>query len=400
MAGLTAAGLTIKNLQEILAEVQTSERDNIDPSIDTASTRPLGQFNGLFSEREALLWELLRLLAGQFDPDVAEGWLLDALCALTGTTRRPATRSLVTCTVNLDPTVVLPIGSTAHVEGQPSKIFRTRDLVGDAGSVASADYSVVFESEETGPVAANSGTLKVIAGPVTGWNSVINPLDAEAGIVRDTDTTLRARRAEALQLVGGATPDAIRADLLNVSGVEKVHVFENLSETTDADGVPPFSIEVLVYDGIVPAVDNDVLAQAIWDSRAGGARTHGSEFGTATDSEGEEHTIWFSRPTIRNVWIVAVVDQEGVAPVDAVSLLTTHLATEGNALFSSGVDVVALAMRCILMDAKEDLGFSWVHDVPTLALGFAAAPAGTANLPITAREIARLDTSRITITLA
>ena len=394
-AGLDATGFTVKLLTEILTEIQTTQKNRIHPALDHSAEKSLGQMNGTFAEREALLWELLRVVMVQFDPDQAEGYLLEALCALTGTVRRAASRSLVDVSVNLDAAITLPLGSRANVKDQPTKVFRTTAAI---TSVLAGDYPGVCEGEVTGPLAAPAGTLTVITGPVAGWNSITNAEDAALGRVQDTDATLRERRAQELSRAGACTPDAIRADLLEVPGVEKVTVFENNTDFTDDDGIPAHSIEVLIYDGVVPAVANNVLAQAIWDTRAP-TRTYGNASGTAVDSEGTSRTVSFSRPVAKNVYLTVTVDGEGVIPANATTLLEDRLVTEGNEVLQPGVDVIALALKCILLDTKKDLGYAWVNDVPTLLLGFAATPTLGNNLAITSREIARLDTSRTTITV-
>lgn len=402
MAGLTTAGFTLKTLQTILFEIQQAQRDRIDPSINNATTTPLGQNNGIFSERESLLWELLRLAYLSYDPDSAEGWLLDILCSLTGTSRRASTRTLVAGVVNLDGGTFLPAGSTSHVDGQATRLFRTRTDVDATAVLVAADYPVVFEAVETGPLQVNANTLTEIAGPVAGWNSVTNPTDGVTGRNIETDTELRVRRNEEIQKVGGSTPDAIRADLIDIDGVITAHVFENISDTTDpVSGLPAFAIEVLVFDGVVPTVADDVIAQTIWNSAPAGSRFYGSNSGTAIDSEGNNQTVLFSRPVVKPVWITAIVTRApGVtAPGNAADLLRDHLVDTANEGFTSDGDVVALLMRAILLDSKKDLGYDWVYDVPTLLLGFSVSPAGTANLTITPREIARLDTSRTAITL-
>lgn len=395
MSGLDATGFTVKLLTEILQEIQTTQQNRIDAALDHSTEKALGQLNGTYAEREALLWELVRIAMSAFDPDQAEGYLLEALSAITGTVRRPASRSLVPVTVNLDASITLPQGSRASVQGQPTKIFRT---TADIVATAAGDYTGQMEAEVTGPVAAPSGTLTVLI-PVAGWNSVTNTADASLGRVQDSDAVLRERRSQELSRAGSSTPDSIRADLLEIDGIEKVTVFENLSDYINSDGVPAHSIEVLVYDGVSPAVANNVIAQAIWDTKAP-TRTYGNASGTAVDSEGVTRTVYFSRPVTKNVWIVAVVDGEGVIPANAVTLLRDRLVEQGNIDLQPGVDVIALALRCILLDTKKDLGYAWVNDVPSLLLGFGDPPVLGNNLGITPREIARLDTARTTITVA
>src|SRR5690606_28310720 len=69
------------------------------------------------------------------------------------------------------------------------------------------------------------------------------------------------------------------------------------TDYVDALGLPPHSVEVVVDDGDPPAVDDDAIAQAIFDSTGAGIQWYGSsgDSGTATDEEGTEYTVPFTR---------------------------------------------------------------------------------------------------------
>ncbi len=397
--GLTPAGFQAKTLLDILGEVQASELSRIDPGLDFSTARALGQFNGIFSEREAFLWELLRVVAASNDPDAAEGYLLEALSALTGTKRRGATRSLVSCTVNLDGGVTLPQYSVANVLGQPTQRFRSQASFGPTPAGPAANYSVLFEGESTGPVAANAGTLTKKVTAIGGWNSITNPLDAVLGIVQDTDTTLRIRRKLELQSPGGGTLDSLRSDLERLGGVEAVTIYENTQDVT-VPPMPPHTIEAVVFDGVVPATPSDMIAQLLWDNKPAGATFIGSTQGNAIDKKGVTRVVKFTRPTVLPVYLVFGVATQGTLPSGAADLIKDQIVVDGNAtLLLPGSTVYALSLRSGVLDYAEDLGYSWIKDVPTLTLGLAPAPVGTANLVSGDRQIPRLDTTRTTVNL-
>ena len=58
MGELTSEGLIIRRLPDVLDDIETSERANIDPSIDTSDDQELGQLNTIFgssiADQEAL----------------------------------------------------------------------------------------------------------------------------------------------------------------------------------------------------------------------------------------------------------------------------------------------------------------------------------------------------------
>lgn len=387
---VTAAGLEIKTVEIILAELAARQKGEIDPNLNTAPDEPMGQINGIFAAQMREGWEVLQVAYNGFNPDAAEGFLLEALSALTGTVRRLATKSTDTLDCDLDLGTTLVAGTNyAHVLGDPDNRWTP---VVDYTAGAAGVQAVLFEAEEAGAIAANAGTISVIATAVTGWNSVTNPLDATLGRNEDSDTTLKERREEELRSSGSATVDAMRADLLQVDEIEQAQVFENVTDYVDANGLPPKSIEVVVYDGAIPALTNDEIAQAIWDTKGAGVRTIGTDSGTATDSLGNLHTIYFSRPTSRDVWLELDLDINlltGYAGQDAVK---TAIVNKGLVKLLVGADVI---LNDYLSTAQE---FDGVIDVTAIRGGFAAAPVGTANLAISTRELAVLDTSRILLT--
>lgn len=305
---ITPDGLEIPTIEGMLADVSQEQKVKIDPVLDTTPESPTGEFNGIFASHLREAWEVLEI-AWNFGP-LSEGRQLENVAAITGTRRQEATPSRFGGThraiVNLDAGATLPIGSVAHVDGKPDVRFDTTEAVTNSGG-SPANFNVALESETLGPVVANAGTLTVIATPVVGWNSITNPYDAELGLPEDDDPALRARREEELRATGSGTVDSIRSDLLALTTPDgekpilEAIVLENTGDVIDAYGIPPHSIEPLVYDGVAAATDHDLIAQVVWDSKGAGIRTVGGLSGDATDALGVVHAVRFSRPVIRNV---------------------------------------------------------------------------------------------------
>ncbi len=358
--GLTSDGFEIKTVEEILEEIGEEQLAIIDPALDISPDQPLGQINGIYASKLAELWEAVAVAYNAFNRGAAEGFLLDAIGLLTGTLRLPATKSQVTATVNLAATTTLSAGVVANVSGQPSVRFV---LTEDVTSTSSGNYPANFEAEVTGPVAANAGTLTVIATPAAGWNSVTNALDADLGTDIETDAAYRLRQITEQTAAGSCTVDAIRADLLRIPGILQAFVFENTTMTTDGDGVPPKAYECVVYDGVVPDVDDEDIGQVIWDNKPSGIETYGDTSVNVVDSTGATRTVEFSRGTNVPIYMT----------------------------YTLGQDVVALVFKSVALNVTG------VLDVTAFTLGFSASPVGTTNLTIGSREIAVLDTSRIVV---
>ncbi len=393
MSGFSPTGFVAKTIEEVRAEIVAVLLAKIDAALDLSEDQPVGQVIAIAAQREAILWELLAILAKAIDPDAAEDWLLDALCALTGTKREPAKKSTVTLTCNVDDNFNATAGQiTANVVGQEAILFVNKS---DVETLTPAgDYPIVFEATEYGPIRANAGTLTVITAPVSGLNSVTNALDAAPGALRENDTALRVRREQEISATGACTPPATRSDVLQVPGVQQSFVFENVTNSVNADGLPAKSFETVIYDGDTPEADDDAVAQAVWKSKPSGAETYGTTTVLIFDEASQvTRAVKFSRATVKDVYLELpdiVVDPE-TFPDSGVDDLKEAIAAAGLKRQNLAIDVVAARVKAAAFS------IAGVLDVPTLYLGFSASPVATANLEITGREIASIDTSRITI---
>lgn len=390
--GVIPEGWRTKTLQEIKKEIETDQLLEISTTLDVSPESPDGQRNAIHARSEAANWELLGLLYGALDPDAAEDTLLVNLCKLTGTTPQGATSSTAVCNCLLDIGTPLVSGTHyANVDGRPDELWTP---VEDFTAPSTGTHSVTFKAVNTGPIPANAGTLTVINDGPVGWNDVTNPADALLGRVADTNEVLRQRREAELARAGSTSVIGIRADVLTieVDGVQSIlqcTVLENETDVYDpVTALPPHSIEVVIYDA--PTVADDVVAQVIFESAAGGiTKSVGNVTATATDEQGETHLVRFSRPT--QVLIYLEYDLETDSTYAGDVAFKAAVAAALNSKHTSGTDV--LHWTCML---AADL--PGVVNVLSVKLGVTASPTLSNDIVLNNRQIARFDTTRITRT--
>ena len=313
---VTATGYQRRTRDTVLASIQTYLRDKISAKLDLSERAVLGNVSNLMADRIDELEQLVEESYNAYDPDNASDDRKVALALLTGVPRRGETTGLVTVTLDLDAAQTYAPGDlAAHVIDEPTNRWLNRDEV---VSTSAGTYSAVFESESPGAEAiAEAGTLTVIATPVSGWNSVTNPLAATPGQDIESIAALSIRREGALSIGGSRTRGAIRAKVLLVDGVISAEVFENVTNVTDGDGILPHGIRVVVWDGSPAAADDDAIAQAIWDHKAEGISSQGSETGTAQDDVLGPVLVSFDRATAVNIEVeVDIESTDGVAATD------------------------------------------------------------------------------------
>lgn len=385
--GVTTDGFVDKPIETILAEIEAAQKAAFGDTFDVSAQSPAGQLNGVFATQLREVWEVAQGLYSAIDPDAATGDALAALASLTGTVRAPSTPSTVTATVNLDAGKTLAAGAVASVSGSPTSRFVTlADATNSGGSPV--DVSVAMESETAGPVVANAGTLTVIVSAQSGWNSITNALDATIGTDDELDEDLRIRREEDLRRAGTASVDAIESDVRAVTDVTSCTVFNNPSDVTDGDGIPPHAFEALVLGGAV----NDI-AQAIWDSMPAGIEAHGDTSGTAVDADGENQTVEFTRPDEVPLYLdIFVTVDADTYPVDGDTQIKTAIAAWSQDALQVGDDLILSSMYATIF------GIAGVLDVTEIQAGVAPAPSGTSNITLTARQLGTIDTTDITVT--
>ncbi len=389
LGGLTLTGFIAPTVEEIVTDINTQVLTNIDAGLDLSPDQPIGQIIGIVAEKIAEVYEVVATVYNSMNPDAADGQLLDNVSAITGTRRRSAKYSYVTATLGLNAGVTVPAGSIASVAGQADNRWVSTASGHNAGGSPAA-IDVLFRSEQLGPFVANSGTLTVIATPVVGWNTVTNALDAAAGIITDTDATLRIERQAELAASGSGTVDAMRAAVLLVPGVLQCSVFENVTNVIDANNLPPHSMQVTIWDGASPAAGNDTIAQAIWNNKPGGIQMVGGISATAVDAIGVNRTMQFNRAIAVPIYMSLTSTPSTITSAQRTAIKAA-MAAYGQAVLNLGVDVIALAFKAI------PLSVVGISDVPVFTLGVAPAPVGTANIAITDVQIATLDTSHILV---
>lgn len=222
--------------------------------------------------------------------------------------------------------------------------------------------------------------------------------DATVGRETETDAAFRLRREELIRLAGAGTLEAIRAAIRDVDDVNQVSIYENPTDTTDINGLPPHSFEAVVSGG----TDADI-AETIFETKPVGIQTYRDPgpdgvTETVTDSQGFTHDINFSRPTDVDMWIIIDVtvsaDDFGGGDEDAGVLQVQEALKEHGDTLVVGDDVI---INHFMAQAFEVTG---VTDVTAIKIEDTNPPVNTSNITMGVRELALFSTARITVNVS
>lgn len=386
-AVLDDSGLQIPTQAELEEEVKASISGAF-PGLNLGADSPFGELITAQARQLRAAYELLSAAYAAGDINQATGRQLGFLTKLTGTPQNPASASLVTCTCDLDAGSYAAGDLVAHVLGDPTARFANRDAVTSPGG----SNSVVFEAEATGPVRANAGTLTVIAETVVGWNSVTNPLDATLGSLIEQDAALRVRQAQELDQAGSNRVDAIRANLYLVEGVTFADVLENVTDSTDSNGLPPHSLNAIVLGG-----DPNDVCESLFSHKPGGIQLYAGatniETENVTDDKNNVHVVSFNRPATVSIYldITLTVDADTYS---GDTELKQAVVDWGDSTLGVGDDVTLSRIVATIFQ-----NVTGILDVTLIEVGNAPSPSQTTNYVIAPREIADLDTGRINLTV-
>jgi uncharacterized phage protein gp47/JayE len=341
-------------------------------------------------------WEDFEDMYHSMFVNTAEGVSLDRVVALGGVTRRPATKALIEVSVS-GTSVEVPLGFLMQTASNIQ--FET---IGSGTAVPSGTSvtSRAIVAGETGVVPA--GAINEIVNPVSGITGVNNYLASTGGLPIEADYELRQRYEDRTES-GGSSIAAILNELYQVDGVITAHVYENDTDVTDGDGLPPHSIYCVVSGS---ATDQEI-AQAIYNSKAAGIATYGSQSAYVLDENGDSHLMYWGVPTTKFInvivnitsnaeWVAGNVTAVKTAVVKAIGGVDT---IEGVATQYEGLGV-GVDVRVWQIIAQFD-GITGIESTPVIYIAFApTTPTSGNKLTIGSNETARADTSYITVNVS
>lgn len=382
--GITPTGFNPKTIEDVKESIAARLRGVWGAQIKTEEPAALGVLLGVFSAALADVWDQAHQVYLSNDPDSADDTALDRISGITGTLRKAATKTQVALTLTGTPATVVPAGRIVTVTGTADRFVTLTDVtIGGGGTV-----TVAAEAQVAGVIPAYAGTVTTINTAVSGWASVTNAADHTVlGTDIETDSELRVRRELELRAAGNSTLVAIKRALTDLTGVIYALVLENDTDATDANGIPPHSIEVILRRTV--AATDAVVAAAIQASKAAGIQTHGDETVTVEDAAGVEHEIKFTDATlISPTLVIALSITEKFAEASATNIAAVKQAiSDLSQALPVGYDLVRnqVIKTCFTVEG--------VIDVTTCTINGSAS-----NLAVDYDEYVNVSTSDITVT--
>lgn len=293
---IDGSGIQIQTFKEIVTDIVEGTSDvsglkqiyGSDINID--SNTPDGQMINLFALSKKDILDLLVQIYNSKDPDQAVGIELDALCQLCGIQRKGGTYTEVEIVVNVD--------RSLNLNGQDTSTpFTVKDANGnlfqliESASLVSGNNTLEFKAVEIGFIQVLANTITTPETVILGVQTVNNPDVAyKIGEDQETDADLRIRRQKSVALASQGIAPSMIAGLNAIDGLLEAVVHENVTGSTDVDGIPGHAIWVIVDGG-----SDAEVADMIYTYRNAGCGMKGGTSVDVTQVDGTTFEILFDR---------------------------------------------------------------------------------------------------------
>lgn len=262
--------------QDIITQIEASLQTTFGANINFGPESVMGQIVGIFSEREALIWQLAEAVYNSQYPAGAEGTSVDNILALNNLTRLPATATVTDPTPLIQSTGItlfglvlygtsgtsIPSGSIIQTSATPPLSFTLDNTVAIA-SAQNAIQSVFFSNTP------NIGTFTISIQDTAGTTLTTSAIEFDALAsqtsltfttlpVASSGFTLSLTRAGATLTTGNIVTNS--AFPTSAAIQTAIRALTGYSATTVAGSAGSYTIQWFVANPVVTVATNTTLS--------------------------------------------------------------------------------------------------------------------------------------------
>ena len=330
MTALTDQGFERDDLATILDNMKAAVL-NIYPEASVDPATQDGQLLGLFSASIDTLGQVIEAVYDSGSPSTASGVTLARVVEYNGIQIIDGTQTQTSLVIGGDVKAVVPAGTQVQCNVNSAIFYTLDDLTLDDTGNGMVDAM----AEDVGAISAPANTITKLMMPIYGVRTVTNPKDAIIGKNRESDAQLRLRRTFSTATPSQSILEGIKGAVANIPEVVQVETYENKTDLTDANGLPPHSFSVIAEGGT-----DDDIANAIFLREPVGSNQYGNTTVEVIDDYDLPHPVTFMRPPIVTVYIrIELTPLQGWTD-DLIDVMKENIVEWTQANWLIGADVI------------------------------------------------------------
>lgn len=301
---IDASGLQVKTATEIKQELEDGFRTIYGPDINVDQNSPDGQMIGIVTQMAVDIRELATQVYNGFNPNRAFGRTLDERVVINNIERNGGTYTITDIDLITDRTVTLQ-GLDANFNDINGQGYTVQDNAGnefiliDSATLTAGTHTLSFRARDLGRIETTIGTITNPVTVVIGVTSINNPsAPNNIGQNEEIDAQLRVRRERSPAISSNGYLNGLLGDILSLDGVTDAVLYENYTDVTDGDGLPPHSTWLIVEGGA-----NTEIGNAYYEKKSYGSNMKGDVEVNIVTASGGLFTAKFDRPSAEDLYI-------------------------------------------------------------------------------------------------
>lgn len=302
---IDSQGIHTEELPEIIENITNDYKSIYGNDINTDSDTPDGQRINIEAQAKKDMLDFATQVYNSFDVDTVTGVAQDRLYKINNIYRQNSGYSFC----NVDITVSGPVnldGLDANATDPDGVGFTVSDinsnnwiLLNSVALTGAGTYTLEFRAQNEGEILASPNTINTLVTVIPAVTGV-NNASAQyiTGNNAESDADFRIRRNKSTAISGKGFYDSLLGDLLSIPLVSQAMVYENDTGSTDADGIPPYSIWVIVEGG----TDSNI-GKVIYANKSFGCDMKGSTTVNVERADGTNFVAKFDRPQTEPLYI-------------------------------------------------------------------------------------------------
>lgn len=382
---LSSSGISAPTYAEILDYLQVGYRGIYGEDIYLENDSQDGQFLAIVAAAIRDANSVTIAVYNSFSPVNAQGNSLSSNVKLNGIQRQVPTNSTV-------PMLVSGTAGVAVINGIVQDAAKNNWALPSTVNIpGGGEITVTATCQTVGAVTAITGGISQIITPQLGWQSAINTGPATPGAPVESDAALRRRQAVSVAQPGQGPLVTVIGAVASVSGVTRYQGYENPTNATDSNSLPPHSLSMVVEGG-----DSTLIATAIANHKTVGALTNGTTTVIVPTQYGIPESISYY-PVIPKRISVAV----GLKPING---YTSDIGVEIQQAMVDYINAIPIGSNVLytrLFNPANLFGTvdGLTYEIITLGVSIYPATPGTADVVIGFDEVAHCELVDVTITI-